>query len=135
MSKRCQNSRCDHYAFDMRIEPKKPIKTHTRDSVVAAIAAAFPAASRSRVLDLLDTYGVESYERERERVQAAILVLCAGSEDKLAEYVAVAKRDYRDVLYWAEYPDDAKIDTPEKRATVRAMFTQFGVKPPPWLLD
>jgi hypothetical protein len=109
---------------------------HTRDSVVAAVAAMFPAASRSRILALLDTYGMEPYERERERVQAAILALCAGGEDKLAEYVAVAKRDYRDVLFWAEYPDEAKVETKGgaravRQARPRAPGGAAGLNPAP----
>ena len=86
-------------------------------------------SSWARVLELLDNYGVESYERERERVQVAILKLSAGSEEKVREYVAVAKRDYRDVLFWAEYPEESKLDTPEKRQRVREMLEKFGIEP------
>jgi hypothetical protein len=86
--------------------------------------------SWARVLELLDSYGVEPYERERERVRLDILKLSAGSEEKVREYVAVAKRDYRDVLFWAEYPEESKLDTPEKRQRVRKMFEKFGIKPP-----
>lgn len=86
-------------------------------------------SSWSRVLELLDSYGVEPYERERERVQVAILKLSAGSEAKVREYVAVAKRDYRDVLFWAEYPEESKLDRPEKRQRVRKMFEKFGIEP------
>ena len=82
------------------------------------------------MLELLDTYGVESYERERERVQLAILKLGEGNEKKLREFVAVARRDYRDVLFWAEYPEEAKLDTPEKRERFKKMFEKFGLKPP-----
>ena len=60
-----------------------------------------------RVLEFLDTYGVESYERERERVQLAILNLSKGDEEKLREFVAVAKRE-----------------------RFRKMCEQFGIKPP-----
>ena len=42
--------------------------THSRDQVVASVEATFPKSSWARVLDLLDSYGVEPYERERERV-------------------------------------------------------------------
>jgi hypothetical protein len=104
--------------------------THSRDAVVASVGATFPKSSWPRVLELLDSYGVESYERERERVQLAILKLSAGSEEKVREFVAVAKRDYRDVLFWAEYPEEARLDTPEKRQRIRKMFEKFGVKPP-----
>jgi hypothetical protein len=103
---------------------------HTRDQVVAVIQQTFPQSAHSRVLELLDTYGVESYERERERVQLAILKLSEGNEEKLREFVAVAKRDYRDVLFWAEYPEESRLDTPEKRERVKKMFEKFGIKPP-----
>src|SRR5437879_6114564 len=103
---------------------------HSRDEVVAAIQKTFPETSWSCVLELLDTYGVESYERERERVQLAILKLSEGNEEKLREFVAVAKRDYRDVLFWAENPEEARLDTPEKRERIKKMFEKFGIKPP-----
>jgi hypothetical protein len=103
---------------------------HSRDEVAAAIQKTFPESAHARVLELLETYGVESYERERERVQLAILKLSEGNEEKLRNFVAVAKRDYRDVLFWAENPEEAKLDTPEKRERGRKMFEQFGIKPP-----
>jgi len=103
---------------------------HSRDEVAAAVEKAFPESAHARVLDLLDTYGVESYEREGERVQLAILKLSEGNEEKLREFVAVAKRDYRDVLFWAENPEEARLDTPEKRKRVRKMFEKFGINPP-----
>jgi hypothetical protein len=87
-------------------------------------------SSWARVLELLDSYGVEPYERERERVQVAILKLSAGSEEKVREYLAVAKRDYRDVLFWAEYPEESRLDTPEKRRRVKKMLEKFGIEPP-----
>lgn len=103
---------------------------HSREEVIAVVQKTFPDSAYARVLKLLDTYGVEPYERDRERVQLAILKLSAGNEEKLREFVAVAKRDYRDVLFWAENPEEAKLDTPEKREQVRKMFDQFGIKPP-----
>jgi hypothetical protein len=102
---------------------------HSRDEVAASVQATFPTGSWARVIELLDSYGVELYERERERVQLDILKLSAGSEEKVREYVAVAKRDYRDVLFWAEYPEESKLDTPEKRRRMRKMFEKFGIKP------
>src|SRR5437763_9982438 len=103
---------------------------HSREDVVAGVQKAFSEGAHARVLELLDSYGVESYERERERVQLAILKLSDGNEDKLREFVAVAKRDYRDVLFWAEHPEEAKLDTPEKRQRIKNMFEKFGIKPP-----
>ncbi len=102
----------------------------TRDEVVAVVQKSFPDIAQARVLEVLDTYGVESYERERERVLIAILKLSEGNEEKLREFVAIAKRDYRDVLFWAENPEEAKLDTLEKRERIKKMFEQFGIKPP-----
>ena len=48
---------------------------HSRDEVGAVVQKTFQENSHARVLELLDRYGVESYERERERVQLAILKL------------------------------------------------------------
>src|SRR4051794_11534320 len=103
---------------------------NSRDEVLAVIQSAFPESSQARVHELLDGYGPEPYERERERVQLAILKLSEGNEEKLREFVAVAKRDYRDVLFWAEDPDEARLDTPEKKERIKKMFEQFGIKPP-----
>src|SRR5439155_10457329 len=103
---------------------------HIRDEVVSVVQKTFPESAHARVLELLDTYGVESYEQERERVQLAILKLSEGNEEKLREFVAVAKRDYRDALFSAEYPEEAKLDTPEKRERIKKMFEKFGIKPP-----
>jgi hypothetical protein len=102
----------------------------SRDEVLTAIHTAFPKSCWARVLEALDTYGVEPYERERERIQLAILKLSVGSEEKVREFMAVAKRDYRDVLFWAENPEEARLDAPEKRERVRKMLEQFGIKPP-----
>ena len=103
---------------------------HTRDEVVAVVQKTFPESARARALELPDTYGVESYERERERVQLAILKLSEGNEEKLREFVAIAKRDYRDVLFWADDPDEARLDTPEKRERFKKMCEKFGIKAP-----
>jgi hypothetical protein len=103
---------------------------HSSDDVVAVVQKTFPEGAHARVLELLDSYGIESYERERERVQLAILKLSEGDEEKLRELVAVAKRDYRDILFWADNPEEAKLDTPEKRERFKKMLENFGINPP-----
>ena len=108
---------------------------HPREKVIAAVRAAFPRSDASEILAVLDRYGVEPYERERERVQLAIVNLSEGDEDKLRYFLGVAKQDYRDVPFWSEHPEEAKIDTPEKREQMRKMFEQLGLKPPSGLSD
>ena len=77
---------------------------HTRQEVVAELESKFPADRASEIMEVLDLYGREPHERERERVQLAILQLSDGNPDRLRHFVAVAKQDYRDVLSWAEEP-------------------------------
>ena len=40
---------------------------HTRDDVLAAVAASFPESRRTHVLDLLDGYGVTPYTPEKRQ--------------------------------------------------------------------
>jgi hypothetical protein len=63
---------------------------------------------RLRVLAHLAQYGQEPYERERTRVQLAVLRLSQGQPDRIADLIGAAKRDYRDVLMWAEYPEEGR---------------------------
>lgn len=75
-------------------------------SISHLVEQQFPPQDQSTVLSLLSTYGAESYEREVARVQRAILTLAKGQLDQVAYLVGAAKVDYRDVLWWAEYPAD-----------------------------
>ena len=79
------------------------VQPYTRDSVKRAIVDYFPTADADEILKLLDEYGQESHEQERERVQTDILYLSEGHLDKLRQYLHLAKTDYRDVLMMAEY--------------------------------
>jgi hypothetical protein len=63
---------------------------------------------RERVLAELLGYGQESHEREADRVRLAIVKLSEGRRDRLTAMVAAARRDYRDVLMWAEYPSEGQ---------------------------
>jgi hypothetical protein len=79
-----------------------------RDLVLKKIKEIFPQENPEGVMAILDLHGVESYERERERVQLAILKLCNGRVDELVSNVEMAKQDYRDVLAYAEYPSEMR---------------------------
>jgi hypothetical protein len=108
---------------------------HSRAQVLAAVRAGFGSADATAILAILDQYGGVPHERERDRVHLAILNLSEGDEAKLQYFVAIAKQDYRDVLFWSDCPEEAKIDTPEKRKRIRDMFAKLGIKPPSGLDD
>ena len=80
----------------------------TRSKVRAKITKYWPDVDPQEVLNILDEYGVESYETGQPRVHLAILKLCEGQREKLPKLVEMAKRDYRDVLAFAEYPEQMK---------------------------
>ena|SRR5438034_689899 len=107
----------------------------SRAAVIEAIGAAFAADARDRVLAMVDAYGSAPHERERERVQLAIVKLSEGDEAKLGYFLSVAKQDYRDVLFWADNPAEAKLDTPEKRRRVRESLLKLGIEPPEGLKE
>ena len=84
---------------------------YNRSLVLANVRQCFPDEDPENVMALLDLYGIESYEQERERVQIAIIKLSQGDLDNLRENVKAAKNDFRDVLAYAEYPEEMKKET------------------------
>ncbi|MDH3701831.1 MAG: hypothetical protein OEU46_10990 [Alphaproteobacteria bacterium] len=77
-----------------------------RDLVVTKIKQVFPDRRIPEILANLDRYT----DPERDRVHLAILKLCdeEGKSDP-DDYVNAAIRDFRDVLTWAEAPNQAKL--------------------------
>jgi hypothetical protein len=102
--------------------------THSRDDVLAAVEAAFHASNLMTILAILDLYGTETYERERERVQLAIIELSGGSQDKLLELVQTAKTDYRDVLAWQQLGPLSEAEGKKLRNEARALLEKRGRK-------
>ena len=60
------------------------------------------------LLEVLNRYGSRDGDREVVRVQLAILKLSGGKPEKLRSNVEAALLDYRDVLAWAEYPEQMR---------------------------
>src|SRR5262249_27214176 len=113
--------------------------TYDRGLMISKVRECFPEDKAEEVLAILDQYGTESYERERERVQIAILKLANGNLEELLRLIQVAKRDYRDVLAWAEYPEAMRRDTwsiedARERERIRErdlrQYVEWLVKPP-----
>lgn len=81
----------------------------TRGKVLEKVAQYWPDVNPREIMDILDEYGIESSERGRARVHLAIVKLSEGQRDRLEELVEMAKRDYRDVLAYAEYPEEMRM--------------------------
>lgn len=91
----------------------------TRKLVIEKLQQVLPDRKMDVVLALLDRYGVEEHQREKDRVQLAILKLC--DEEARADptpYIEAACADYRDVLAWAESPNlfkSPQVTDPQQR--------------------
>ncbi|MBW8010178.1 MAG: hypothetical protein FVQ83_02895 [Chloroflexi bacterium] len=57
---------------------------------------------------ILEEYGVEEHERGEPRVRLGILKISKNNIESLRKNTRYAKQDYRDVLCWAEYPNQSK---------------------------
>jgi len=108
----------------------------TRDDVVRVIRRDYAAAPVAVVLAILDRYGAEPWERERDRVHMAVLKLAGGSVPELRRQVEAAKVDYRDPLAQAEYPNRLTCMTPTRLlppAEVEAMDERDRAQYHRWL--
>lgn len=96
----------------------------TAEDVRRAVAAAFPEADRPAALAALRGYNLR---REAARIRLAILVLADGDLAEVARLVAAANADYRDLLYWAESPEESGAGTKRQMA---ARYRRLGVAVP-----
>jgi hypothetical protein len=83
----------------------------TPADVDALVTRLFPPGEQEAAAALLAQYGEAPHEREPLRVRVAMLKLSAGDLGQLADLVGYARRDYRDVLSWAEYPEELRAPT------------------------
>jgi len=77
----------------------------TKETTLRKIEAVFPDSDPTHICDMLESSQLGC------RVQLAIIKLCnegKGLSD-LAHNMNAAKLDYRDVLSWAEYPNDCEL--------------------------
>jgi hypothetical protein len=65
-------------------------------------------SDRTEARAVLLEYGTQAYHRERERVRLAIIMLSGGSLEELRRMTSAAQTDYRDVLMWAEHPEEGR---------------------------
>ena len=96
--------------------------------LIAAVESAFPNRQASEVLAVLDEYGVEPCERERERVQLAIVQLSNGAEDRLRYLIKVAKTDYRDILAWQATGPLTPEEGKKVQEAARGLIERWGKK-------
>jgi hypothetical protein len=101
-------------------EDRKPARI--APNVRRALAVGFSEADRPAALAALRRY----CGPETPRVHRAVLVLSGGKLADLEAMVVAANADYRDVLYWAEYPEESTAGTQkQKREAARRMAARW----------
>ncbi len=83
--------------------------TVSSDLVGRVVARLFGPDEIDLVLQALSACTADAPSGERDRVQLAVLKLCDEDPSRnLHTWSLAAKKDYRDVLFWAESPGEAK---------------------------
>ena len=107
-----------------------------RDILLRKARTLFPDDGQARcVVELLDEYGREPYELEPDRVRLAILNLSGNDPELLLRHVLAAKSDYRDVLAWAEYPAESRLDAGTAAGEVRRARAADAVRYRAWVAE
>ena len=74
----------------------------SRKKVLEKVAQFWSDADAAEIMDVLDGCG------RRAQIQLAVLKLCEGDREQLPRLVEMANRDWRDVIAYAEYPEEMR---------------------------
>jgi hypothetical protein len=107
----------------------------SRNLVLKKLHHRFPDPSKAEeALAILDCYGTESWHRERDRVQLALLKVSDGDIEKLRSYTRGAQSDYRDILVQAEFPEEWQASSKTPPAEMAAIRKRDREQYEAWLL-
>jgi hypothetical protein len=91
--------------FRERRAVHQPHPDVTESDVERIVRRDFPREQFDSVMAALKEYAEDKLPKECPRVQLAVLKLAQGNLESVRLQIATAKRDYRDVLAAAEYPE------------------------------
>ena len=110
----------------------QPIPEVTESDVIRIIQRDYPPEQFDAVMSILNNYGTEDGQHSISRVRLAVLKIADGDLQALRREIDVAKRDYRDVLAYAEYPEymlkvspSAEPAEVERERIIRADWKQY----------
>jgi hypothetical protein len=90
---------------------------------------------RRQATDALRSWIESTPSPEAERVALAILKLGEGDLGKLTEAIACARKDPRDVMAWAEYPEEIRLPPDGGAAELDAARARDRAQYLRWLND
>ena len=88
------------------------------------IKADFDSSIQAEIAEILSFYN----GNEQERVQIDILHLANGNRDEVYFLVEAANKDYRDIIYWAEYAEESQSILPKKESKCANSFNGWELK-------
>lgn len=119
-------------ALRERMTVRQRIPNVSEADVERIVRRDFPKERFEAVMEMLGEYGKEGWHREGHRVRVAVLKMANGRLDALRRHLEAAKRDYRDVLVAAEYPEywratsgSRKLSKEEHQQVVEADWNQY----------
>ena len=92
-------------AFRERREVRQPFPDVSDEDVERIVRRNFPNEQFDSVMAALGAYSEGRPSRKSPRVLLATLKLADGDIESLRNHIVAARRDYRDVLGAAEYPE------------------------------
>ena len=111
----------------------QPVPAVTSQDVERVVARDFPSEIAHKVAAILGEYGGDDAHRDNDRVRLAALKLAAGDVERVRAAIEMAKRDFRDVLALAEYPEysrtvrpSADLSAAERQRIVDADWRQYS---------
>jgi hypothetical protein len=108
----------------------------SRNLVLKKLHHCFPDPSKAEeALAILDCYGTESWHRERDRVQLALLKISEGDIERLRLYTCDAQSDYRDTLVPAEFPEEWQTSSKTPPAEMAVIRKRDREQYEAWLLS
>jgi hypothetical protein len=114
----------------IRVMPLEP----SRNLVLKKLRDCFPEPAKAdEALAILDTYGTETWHREKDRVHLALLKISQGDIDKLRLYTRGAQSDYRDTLIPAEFQEESQASSKTPAAEMVAIRKRDREQYEEWL--
>lgn len=106
------------------------------ETLLRKLGKLFPQrADWERAKAIQNEYGSEHHEKEPHRVRLAILKLAGPDLDQVSKYTSYAKEDYRDVLAWAEYPNQSRAGPLRDESEKASLASEDRRQYEEWLRD
>ena len=120
-------------AYDQATGEPKPV--NLSPDVVQEIERQFAANDGAEVIaKLAKTLGYLRRQRvEDNRIAKYVLLLAKGNKEQVAYFADAATNDFRDIIFWVENAEEARLNTPAKIEDLQKTLERLGLDRKPEL--